>query len=99
MVSSMPRHRYRQDPLPLGAEAPSVELFGPEQPNPPGLQVAEQGQLDVVPLGPLFEPENELLPSDNPIKDGKKLSHDPGRPTALTGRKQESATAELNVRH
>jgi hypothetical protein len=32
-----------------------VELFGPEQPNPPGLQVAEQGQLGVVPLGPLFD--------------------------------------------
>ncbi|CAK6701083.1 hypothetical protein VB734_08275 [Synechococcus sp. BA-124 BA4] len=51
----MPRHRYRQDPLPLGAEAPSAELFGPEQANPPGLQVAEQGQLAVVPLGPLFD--------------------------------------------
>jgi hypothetical protein len=32
-----------------------VELYGPEQPTPPGLQVAEQGQLGVVPLGPLFE--------------------------------------------
>jgi hypothetical protein len=32
-----------------------VELFGPEQPNPPGLQVVEQGQLDVLPLGPLFD--------------------------------------------
>ena len=51
----MPRHRYRQEPLALGAEAPSAELFGPEQPNPPGLQVAEQGQLGVVPLGPLFD--------------------------------------------
>lgn len=51
----MPRHRYRQDPLPLGPEAPKLDLFGPEQPNPPGLQVAEQGQLDVVSLGPLFE--------------------------------------------
>jgi hypothetical protein len=54
----MPRHRYRQEPLLLGAEAPSAELFGPEQPTPPGLQVAEQGQLDVVPLGPLFQLEN-----------------------------------------
>ena len=51
----MPRHRYRQYPLPLGAEAPSAELFGPEQPTPPGLQVTEQGQLGVVPLGPLFD--------------------------------------------
>jgi hypothetical protein len=51
----MPRQRYRQNPLPLGPEAPPVELFGPEQPDPPGLQVTEQGQLDVVPLGPLFE--------------------------------------------
>ena len=32
-----------------------VELFGPEQPNPPGLEVIQQGQLPVVPLGPLFE--------------------------------------------
>jgi hypothetical protein len=51
----MPRHRYRQDPLPLGIEAPPPQVFGPEQPNPPGLQVQEQGQLDVVPLGPLFK--------------------------------------------
>ena len=51
----MPRHRYRQKPLPLGPDAPPVELFGPEQANPPGLQVAEQGQLGVVPLGPLFD--------------------------------------------
>ncbi len=54
----MPRHRYRQNPLTLGTEAPPPQVFGPEQPNPPGLQVTEQGQLDVVPLGPLFEPEN-----------------------------------------
>jgi hypothetical protein len=32
-----------------------VELLDPEQPKPPGLKVAEQGQLVVVPLGPLFE--------------------------------------------
>jgi hypothetical protein len=51
----MPRHRYRQNPLPLGPDAPPVELFGPEQPIPPGLQIAEQGQLDVVSLGPLFD--------------------------------------------
>jgi hypothetical protein len=51
----MPRQRYRQNPLPLGPDAPPAEVFGPEQPNPPGLQVAEQGQLGVVPLGPLFD--------------------------------------------
>ena len=53
----MPRPRYRQDPLPLGAEAPAPELFGPQQPLPAAMQVAEQGQLDVMPLGPLFEQE------------------------------------------
>jgi hypothetical protein len=54
----MPRHRYRQNPLPLGPDAPPVELYGPEQPTPPGLQVAEQGRLDVVPLGPLFDEQS-----------------------------------------
>jgi hypothetical protein len=54
----LPRHRYRQDPLPLGTEAPQVELFGPEQPTPPGLQVQVQGQLAVVSLGPLIQVEN-----------------------------------------
>lgn len=57
----MSHHRYRQDPLPLGAEAPSSELFGPEQPNQPGLQVVEQGQLDVMPLRPLFQKESGTL--------------------------------------
>ncbi|MCP9831483.1 hypothetical protein KBZ14_01925 [Synechococcus sp. HJ21-Hayes] len=51
----MPRPRYRQDPLPLGSDTPPPELFGPEQDLPPGLQLAEQGQLPVTPLGPLFE--------------------------------------------
>jgi hypothetical protein len=51
----MPRPRYRQDPLPIGPDAPPVELFGPEQPHPPGLELMQQGQLQVVPLGPLFE--------------------------------------------
>ena len=51
----MPRHRYRQDPLPIGPQAPAPELFGPEQPLPAAMQLAEQGQLDVVPLGPLFD--------------------------------------------
>ncbi len=32
-VLFIPRHRYRQDPLPLGAEAPPVEPFGPKQPT------------------------------------------------------------------
>ena len=57
----MSRHRYRQDPLALGAEGPSSELFRPEQPNPPGVHVVEQGQLDVVPLGPLFQKESGTL--------------------------------------
>jgi len=56
---TMPRQRYWQNPLPLGPDAPPVELFGPEQPNPPGLQVAEQGQLGVVPLGPLFDKQSD----------------------------------------
>jgi hypothetical protein len=41
----MPRPRYRQDPLPIGPNAPPVELFGPEQPNPPGLELMQQGHL------------------------------------------------------
>ena len=55
--NSVPRPRYRQDPLPLGAEAPAPELFGPQQPLPAAMQVAEQGQLDVMPLGPFFDRE------------------------------------------
>jgi hypothetical protein len=51
----MPRPRYRQDPLPLGHCAPPPALYGPEQPLPVGLERMEQGQLGVVPLGPLFE--------------------------------------------
>ena len=43
------------DPLPIGPDAPQVELFGPEQPNPAGLELMQQGQLEVVPMGPLFE--------------------------------------------
>ena len=54
-IDAMPRPRYRQDPLPLGSDTPPPELFGPEQDLPPGLQLAEQGQLPVTPLGPLFE--------------------------------------------
>jgi hypothetical protein len=51
----MPRPRYRQNPLPLGEWAPPPTLYGPKQPLPPGLERTEQGQLPVVPLGPLFE--------------------------------------------
>jgi hypothetical protein len=51
----MPRSRYRQNSLPLGDCAPPPELYGPEQPVPVGLEQVEQGQLAVVPLGPLFE--------------------------------------------
>ncbi len=70
----MTRHRYRQNPLPLGPDAPPVELYGPEQPTPPGLQVAEQGQLGVVPLGPLFEADSALTPNNTAIKGSEKLS-------------------------
>ena len=56
---AMPRPRYRQDPLPIGPDAPPVELFGPDQPNPPGLELMQQGQLQVVPLGPLFEGDRQ----------------------------------------
>lgn len=51
----MPRQRYRQNPLPIGPEAPEPVSYGPEQPQPPGLQLVHQGQLEVMPLGPLFE--------------------------------------------
>ena len=55
----MSRSCYRQDPLPIGPDAPQVELFGPAQPNPPGLELMQQGQLEVVPLGPLFEKDRQ----------------------------------------
>ena len=62
----MPRPRYRQDPLPLGDCAPPPVVYGPEQPLPAGLERIEQGQLGVVPLGPLFEgvvePEGQTSP-------------------------------------
>jgi hypothetical protein len=51
----MGRPRYRQNGLPLGSETPPPELFGPEEPLPAGLERMEQGQLDVMPLGPLFD--------------------------------------------
>jgi hypothetical protein len=59
LAPAMPRPRYRQDPLPIGPDAPQVELFGPEQPNPPGLELMQQGHLEVLPLGPLFEGNQE----------------------------------------
>ena len=59
--------------------------------------MAEQGQLEVVPLGPLFEPENELTPRGSPMTDLKKLDHDPSRPIALTGRKQELRADQPDV--
>jgi len=76
----MPRHCYRQDPLQLGAEALSAELFGPEQPNPPGLQVAEQGKLGVGPLGPLFELETRPKQVLSPILTGSIRHHEPTSP-------------------
>ena len=45
--------------MPIGPDAPQVELFGPEQPNPTGLELMQQGQLEVVPLGPLFEKDRQ----------------------------------------
>ena len=93
----MPRHRYCQNPLPLGPDAPPVELYGPEQPTLPGLQVAEQGQLDVVALGPLFETGNEMALTEGPIKDRKKLGHDPSRLIALTGGRKKMAAETPDV--
>jgi len=58
----MPRPRDRQDPLPLSDCAPPPSLYGPEQPLPAGLEQVEQGQLGVVPLGPLFEGEGATSP-------------------------------------
>jgi len=51
----MPRPRYRQNSLPIGPVAPAPELYGPTQPLPASMQLAEQGLLDVLPLGPLFD--------------------------------------------
>jgi hypothetical protein len=48
--------------LPLGDYAPPPALYGPEQPLPVGLERMEQGQLGVVPLGPLFEGESTASP-------------------------------------
>ena len=62
----MPRPRYRQDPLPIGPDAPQVELFGPEQSNPPPrLELMQQGHLEVLTLGPLFEGNQEEAKPDD----------------------------------
>jgi len=34
-------------------------MYGPAQPLPVGMQLAQQGHLDVVPLGPLFDNQIE----------------------------------------
>ena len=46
------RHRYEQQGLP-GTGVPA-ERYGPERPGPT-LETIEQAQLQVEPLGPLFE--------------------------------------------
>ena len=68
---AMPRHRYRQDPLPIGPDAPPVKLFGREQPNPPGLELMQQMQLQVVPLGPLFDGQGEAVNTNHTSTDAK----------------------------
>ena len=65
MESAMSRSCYRQDPLPIGPDAPQVKLFGPEQPSPPGLELMQQGHLEVLPLGPLFEGNQEEAKTDD----------------------------------
>ena len=47
----MPRPRYRQDPLPIGPDAPQVELFGPEQPQSPRVGADAAGAAGSGPLG------------------------------------------------
>jgi hypothetical protein len=42
-----------------------VKLFGPEQPSPPGLELMQQGHLEVLPLGPLFEGNQEEAKTDD----------------------------------
>jgi hypothetical protein len=40
-----------------------VELFGPEQPKSSGLELMQQMQLQVIPLGPLFDGQSETATS------------------------------------
>ena len=70
----MPRPRYRQDPLPLGDCALPPALYGPEQPLPAGLERVEQGQLGVVPLGPLFEGVATTSGSDTATWEGELIA-------------------------
>jgi hypothetical protein len=67
----MPRPTYRQDPLPLGDCTPPPTLYGPEQPLPPGLERIEQGQLGVVPLGPLFACAGITAAAEAPEQEGR----------------------------
>lgn len=46
-------------PTGVGPDAPPVQLLGPEQPNPPGLELMRQVHLEVLPLGPLFDASQE----------------------------------------
>jgi hypothetical protein len=48
-----------------------VELFGPEQPNPPGLELMQQMQLQVVPLGPLFDGQCDAVNTNYTSTDTK----------------------------
>jgi hypothetical protein len=48
-----------------------VKLFGPEQPNPPGLELMQQMQLQVVPLGPLFDGQGEAVNTNYTSTDTK----------------------------
>ncbi len=52
VMGQQKRHRYEQQGLP-GTGVPA-ERYGPERPGPT-LETIEQGQLQVEPLGPLFE--------------------------------------------
>jgi hypothetical protein len=51
MESAMPRPRYRQDPLPIGPDAPQVELFGPKQPQSPRVGADAAGAPGGAPPG------------------------------------------------
>jgi hypothetical protein len=55
----MPRPRYRQDPLPIGPDAPPVESFGPEQRSPPGLELIQMG-LVAQRLGQIINSSSEF---------------------------------------
>jgi len=67
-LTSEPRPRYRQNSLPIGPAAPAPTLYGPAQPLPASMQLAEQGLLDVHSLGPLFDNlrESQHITDSNP---------------------------------